>query len=188
VNKEGKLTPVPEERYLFFRAMSGRKPYLMLMNNRYEDASVMEPYFQRSLFYAVFPSMFQGHAAMNETAYFSNPAWYNRDRALFVKYIPMIRKLDEAGWEPVPCATVDPPDVRIERYGSFERGNLAFTLHNPGDRPCEARLILDRDELNVPTDAKFERWLGDPRSVASTLTVPLLSHGYEVVSVVPAQK
>jgi hypothetical protein len=188
VNKEGTLTPVADERYLFFRAMSGRKPYLMLMNNRYEDASVMEPYFQRSLFYAVFPSMFQGHAEMNETAYFSNPAWYNRDRALFIKYIPMIRKLDEAVWEPVPYATVDPPEVRIERYGSFEKGNLAFTLHNPGETPCEARLSLDRDALKLPTDAKFERWLGDPRSVASTLSVALPAHGYEVVSVVAPQK
>jgi len=55
----------------------------MLMNNAFEDSRYMEAYFQRSLFYAVFPSMFAAQVAMGETSYFSNPTWYNRDRALF---------------------------------------------------------------------------------------------------------
>jgi hypothetical protein len=186
VDKEGKLTPVEEERYLFFRAMSGPKPYLMLMNNRYEDASVMEPYFQRSLFYAVFPSMFQGHAEMNETAYFSNPAWYNRDRALFVKYIPLIRKLDEAGWEPVPLATVDPPEVRIERYGSFEKGNLAFSVHNPAGVEREITLTLMREDLHLPAGVSAQAWLGGHVTAdAAQLHLHLPAGGYEVIGVAP---
>src|SRR5262249_24512352 len=75
----GKLAPVEDELYLFLRAMSGKRLYVMLMNNRFEDASIMEPYFQRSLFYAVFPSMFQANQAADEVMYFSNPGWYDRD-------------------------------------------------------------------------------------------------------------
>jgi hypothetical protein len=93
----------------------------MLMNNRFDDASIMEPYFQRSVFWAVWPSMFSGQNVGVDVAYFDNPAWYNRDRALFKKYLPMVRKLDEAGWQPVTGASIDPPDARIERYGSFAR-------------------------------------------------------------------
>jgi hypothetical protein len=129
--------------------MSARRPYLMLMNNAYDDASVMEPYFQRSLFYAVFPSFFIGHQSMNEVAYFSNPAWYNRDRGLFKKYLPLIRAVDEAGWEPVPHATASPAEVRVERYGSGERGKLFFTVHNPGAAEIEATLTLDRAALKI---------------------------------------
>ena len=191
VDKDGKLTPVEDERYLFFRAMSGRKPYVMLMNNRYEDASVMEPYFQRSLFYGVFPSMFQGHAEMNETAYFSNPAWYNRDRALFVKYIPLIRKLDEAGWEPVPFAKVDPPEVRIERYGSFEKGNLAFTVHNPTAAPAPRAitLTLNRADLHLPDAISADAWVGgsvqisSPAAESIVLSFSLPPGGYTAIGI-----
>ncbi len=150
--EKGAFKPVEDSRYLFFRAMSGKKPYLMLMNNRYEDGAMMEPYFQRSLFYAVVPSMFIGHAGMNETAYFSNPAWYNRDRHLFKKYVPLIRMLDEAGWEPVPHASVDAGTVRLERYGSGKRNNLAITLHNMSDRPHRVTLTLE-SQASLPKDA-----------------------------------
>jgi hypothetical protein len=184
VDRDGKPTPVDEEHYLFLRAMSGRKPYLMLMNNRCEDASIMESYFQRSLFYAVFPSMFQGHAEMNETPYFSKPAWYNRDRALFVKYIPLIRKLDEAGWEPVPFATVDPAEARIERYGSFEKGNLAFAVHNPGKVEREITLTLARGDLHLPAKVSAHAWLGsDVTADAAALRLRLPANGYDVIGV-----
>jgi hypothetical protein len=137
-----KFTPLPDERYFFFRAMSGRKPYLMLMNNRFDGASGMEEYFQRSLFWAVYPSMFHGHKSTKEVPYFYNPDWYNRDRELFKKYIPLIRKLDAAGWEPVPYAAATPAAIRIERYGRFSDNNLAFTLHNPTPKPARVTLTL----------------------------------------------
>lgn len=137
-----RFTPVPDERYMFFRAMAGSKPYLMLMNNRFDDGSHMEEYFQRSLFWAVYPSMFHGHTSEKEVPYFYNPVWYNRDRELFRKYIPLIRKLDLAGWEPVTCADVTPAHIRVERYGRWPDNNLAFTLHNPTANPASVRLTL----------------------------------------------
>lgn len=181
VEKDGTFKPVEDARYLFFRAMSGKKPYLMLMNNRYEDASVMEPYFQRSLFYAVFPSMFIGHAGMNETAYFSNPAWYNRDRHLFKKYIPLIRRLDEAGWKPVPHASADVEAVRIERYGSGKRHNLAITLHNTTDQPQRVTLRLDA-ALSLPPDAAAVEWVTE-----KPLIITREVHGAHIQLDLPAQ-
>lgn len=182
-DKAGNLAPVPEERYLFFKTMSGRRPYLMLMNNRYEDAAIMEPYFQRSLFYAVYPSMFLGHQAIGETAYFSNPAWYNRDRELFKKYIPLIRQLDLAGWQPVPHATATPTSIRVERYGTFAEGTLAFTLHNPTDREQQVVVTVDRAALGIRTPlTATERITG--KSVASggdTLQVTIPARGYGAV-------
>ena len=149
IDGNGNVTPVEDARFLFLRAMSAKRPYLMLMNNRYDDAAAIEPYFQRSLFYAVFPSFFMGHQAMNEVAYFSNPSWYNRDRHLFKKYLPLIRAVDEAGWEPVPHATIAPAEVRIERYGSGERGTMYLSVHNPTAAEVEATVTLDRDALKL---------------------------------------
>jgi hypothetical protein len=63
------FTPVPDERYLFLRAMSGKRPYLMLMNNRFDKGEFMEAYFQRSLMYGVFPSMYFGHQSADDEWY-----------------------------------------------------------------------------------------------------------------------
>jgi hypothetical protein len=182
---DGKFTPVEDERYLFFRAMSGKKPYLMLMNNKFEDASIMEPYFQRNLFYAVFPSMFIGHAAMNEVSYFDNPAWYNRDRPLFKKYLPMIRKLDAAGWEPVPHATASPQTTRIERYGSAAGKTLAFTVHNPAASQQTVTLKLDREDLKLPTTFAAMEWItAKPAHVdGDTVKLAVPANGYAVVEI-----
>ena len=76
----GKFFPIEEEHLLFLRSMAGKKPYLILMNNKYDYGSIMEPYFQRCLFYAIFPSAFSGQQSASDEKYFSKPAWYDRDR------------------------------------------------------------------------------------------------------------
>ncbi len=139
----GRFAPLAEARYLFFRSMSGKKPYLMLMNNNFSDGSHMEEYFQRSLFYGVFPSMFHAHDG-SSAWYWTTPDFYNRDRHLFSKYIPLIRRIDRAGWEPVPHAVVEPDAMLIERFGG--RGSdLIFTLHNPTSDRQTVVLKVDLD-------------------------------------------
>jgi hypothetical protein len=178
--EKGKFTPVPDERYLFFKAMSGKRPYLMLMNNNFDQGEFMEPYFQRSLFYAVYPSAFTGHTSKAEVAYFSNPEWYNRDRSLFKKYIPLIRKLDEAGWEPVPFAKCDVPSIRIERYGNAEKSNLAFTLHNPDSQPKTVTLQLDHPALKLSENISAREWITDK---PTDLKITLPPMGYAAVGI-----
>jgi hypothetical protein len=156
--EKGKFVEVPDERYLFFRAMSYQRPYLMLMNNAFDDARAIEPYFQRNVFYAVYPSFFTAHAAMGERPYFDVPDWYNRDRALFKKYVPMIKKLDEAGWQPLPLAECDNDAIRFERYGDARSKNLAFTIHNISDQLVHMALKLKARELELPTRLKAKEW------------------------------
>lgn len=148
--ENGNWTPVPEPRWLFFRSMAAGRPYLMLMNNDYASTGQrMSEYFEQCLFYAVYPSAFHGHSSLANVPYFSNPSWYNRDRHLFVKYLPLIRKLDAAGWEPVPCAAAEPETMRVERYGTVADGDLAFTVHNPTDAAQPVALSLLRNELGL---------------------------------------
>jgi len=74
---------------------------------------MVEKYFLRCLFYGIFPSMFSVNAA--ESPYWENPAWYDRDRAHFRRYLPLIKRVAEAGWNPITQATVDNPDIFVER-------------------------------------------------------------------------
>lgn len=188
---DGRWTPVPDERYLFFRAISGQKPYLMLMNNSYDDGAHMENYFQRSLFWAVYPSMFTGHSKAGEIAYFYNPEWYNRDRALFVKYLPLIRRLDEAGWQPVPLAKISRKGVRLERYGDFSEGTLAFTVHNPLKQPAKVTLTLDGSALGLGANVSAKEWISGKALEVKTsrsgpkVTLELPPDGYAAVGIQP---
>src|SRR6185369_16371776 len=101
LGSDGQWRPDSDETFNLRRTMSAQKPYLLLMNTDYEKFTSVdvEKYFQRSLFYGVYPSMFSADAATK--AYWDNPKWYNRDRPLFRKYIPILKRFSAAGWEPI---------------------------------------------------------------------------------------
>ncbi len=101
---------------------------------------LVERYFQRSLFQGFLPSMFSHNAS--ENPYWRNPAWYNRDRPLFRKYVPLIRQVAEAGWQPVTGAAFDPPQVLVERFGPGPDGVTYLTLRNDSANPQDGLLTL----------------------------------------------
>ncbi len=132
--QNGAWRPVSPAQMDVWRSMNYQKPYLLLMNTDYESfGGHVERYFQRCLFWGIYPSMFSHNAADNP--YWHNPNWYNRDRALFKKYIPLIRRVAEAGWQPITHATAQ--GCWVERYGK----NL-FTLFNPESAEREVRLRI----------------------------------------------
>jgi hypothetical protein len=120
--------PASHTQMAYWRTLSGAKPYLLLMNTDFEAlAPYVERYFQRSLFYGFYPSMFSYNASDNP--YWRSPAWYNRDRPLFRKYLPVIRQVAEAGWQPITAATCDNPAVWVERFGADLDGVRYYTLY-----------------------------------------------------------
>lgn len=183
--QNGVWSPPSDETYLYFRAMAGRRPFWTLMNDTYDDGTHMEEYFQRSLFYGIFPSMYHAHDGISPW-YWATPAYYDRDRPLFQKYIPMIRALDNARWEPVPHARVTPATVRIERFGNVKDDTLAFTLHNPGSATtASVRVLLTG--LGARSATSGVEWVtGAPVQLSSAngeaeFSVPLGSNAYAVV-------
>ncbi|MCC6490786.1 MAG: hypothetical protein IT364_25085 [Candidatus Hydrogenedentes bacterium] len=189
--QDGAWSPVPDEQFLYLRALAGPRPYLLLMNNDFNDASHMEEYFQRALFYGCYPSMFHGHTGTS-VPYFSNPAWYNRDRPLFQRYVPQIRRLDKAGWRPVPRAAVSPKEIRIERWGDGATDDLAFTLHNPSPQEQQVSLQLDEGALHLSEAfTAREELSGITSAVDSSAADPVIRlrlapNAYAMVSISPS--
>ncbi len=140
---QGKFQPDSDEVFNLRRTLSDRKPYLLLMNTDYDrfTSPMVESYFQRSMFYGVFPSMFSANAANNP--YWESPRWYNRDRPLFRKYIPIIKRLSAAGWEPITHARTSDPRIYVERWG-----RAMFTVLNSSAQAVEATLQIDRPSGN----------------------------------------
>jgi hypothetical protein len=137
----GTFQPDPDERFNFWRTMSYRKPFCTLMNTDFSvfDHAMVERYFKIELFYGVYPSFFSHNAS--EDRYWDDPVLVDRDRDLFVKYIPLIRGLGAAGWEPVTFATTSDPDVYVERWGSG--ATLHFTVRNMAAEARSYELAID---------------------------------------------
>ena len=129
-NPNGKWQPMSDAELLYRRALCKGKPFCFLMNTRFEDFSheLVERYMKRSLAYGMFPGFFSHNAS--EGHYFTRPDLYNRDRPLFKKYVPLCRRVAEAGWEPVTRATSNDEHVYVERFG-----DRLFTVFNDSAEP-----------------------------------------------------
>lgn len=154
--QDNKFTPPSDQQMNLWRTMSAQKAYCLLQNTDMEAfAPHVENYFQRSLFYGIFPGFFSVDASSHP--YWENPAWYNRDRPLFKKYIPLIKDIAAAGWQPVTLAHNDDSQIRLERFGgalasgtagtpllSSATGKLYLTIWNTSDKRKTTILTLER--------------------------------------------
>jgi hypothetical protein len=118
---------------------------------------LVERYFRTCLFYGVYPSMFSHNAS--EDRYWDDPALVDRDRDLFIFYVPLIRALGEAGWEPMTWALSSDPDVYVERYGSG--AGLYVTTRNvsEGEKTYVLDLTAAELGLSAAADMDFEDML-----------------------------
>ena len=154
LDSHGNWNPEDDATLNYRRTLSAKKPYLLLMNTDFNKFTpdYVERYFQRCLFYGMFPSLFSANAA--DHAYWETPAWYNRDRPLFKKYIPLIKTVSAAGWEPVTFARSSNPVVFVERFGTH-----FFTLRNDSPTPQTATITLDAAALGLKTSLRVRNLL-----------------------------
>jgi hypothetical protein len=124
------------------RTMSYQKPYQLLMNTDFRrfGPTEVQRYFERSMLYGIFPSMFSADAS--SSPYFEEPALYNRDRAMFKTYIPVIETLSGAGWQPVTYTATNNPHVLIERFG-----NSYLTVLNDSSTAQRVTVTLELSKL-----------------------------------------
>jgi hypothetical protein len=75
-------------------------------------------------------------------------------RPFFKKYIPVIKQISGAGWEPVTWASCNSEGVRIERFGSA--GNLFFTVRNNSDQFASGIVAIDIQNLALLQDFVYD--------------------------------
>jgi hypothetical protein len=133
-NPGGAWRPMSDADLLYRRALCKGKPYCFLMNTQFERFShaLVEKYMQRCLAYGMFPGFFSHNAA--EGHYFSRPELYDRDRPLFQQYVPLCKRVAEAGWEPIPGARSEDPRVYVERFGGEPSWYLTVFNDSPDRR------------------------------------------------------
>jgi hypothetical protein len=147
----GSYAPSSDSWFNFKRSLCYQKPYCLLMNTDFSAFThdLVESYFKTSLFYGVYPGMFSYNAS--ENAYWDDAALVERDRDLFKRYIPLIKILGSAGWQPVTFARSSDPAIYVERYGHATA--LCLTTRNDSTQAVSYTLSLDAGSLGLSTTA-----------------------------------
>jgi hypothetical protein len=81
----------------------------------------------------------------------------NADKGLAdeAKYLPLIIRINEAGWQPVTYARAVPPAIGIERWGGQgTNAPLFFTVMNRSTEPVQAEVTVDLASLRRAGDAR----------------------------------
>ncbi len=155
--RDGKYQPQSDATLNSFRWMAWQRPYLLLNNVDFYkfDRQMMDLYFRRSLFYGMYPSCFNSSVYDAKTdkwstlRYWHEPDLYNRDRELFVRFIPIIRQVASAGWQVLTEAGCDDDTIWVERFGDAAGGNLHFTIFNSSQSKREAKVRIAARKLGL---------------------------------------
>jgi hypothetical protein len=136
----------------FKRAISYQKSIVFLLNEGLNDKAFTEPpykgyevYFEKLMAYGFFPSFFSVNASNDP--YWQDHRKIENGRPFFKKYIPIIKEIASAGWQPVTGATCSSESIRIERFG--QDNELFFTVRNSGSQNTECIIALDFQELKM---------------------------------------
>lgn len=145
--RQGEYNPDNDAVMNFRRALCRQKPYCLLLNTDYQKftPALVERYFQRCVFYGIWPGFFDEDAASKDPYWTSAKRWYERDRPLFKKYIPILQRLTAAGWQPITGATGDNPKIWLERFGEPAAGRIYLTAFNDTGQVQEGIVQPSRD-------------------------------------------
>jgi hypothetical protein len=172
----GEYQPDSDAVMNFRRALCGQKPYCLLLNTDYEEftPALVERYFQRCLFYGIWPGFFDQEAASKDPYWTSARRWYDRDRALFKKYIPLLQSVTSAGWRPITLAACDNPRIFVERFGPNARGAVFFTLFNDSAEEQRGTLRVEFDSLKLGRRVQARELLSGATVANRSTAVPVL--------------
>ena len=149
--QQGAYQPDSDAIMNFRRALCRQKPYCLLMNTDFArfTPELVERYFQRCLFYGVWPGFFDEEAASKDPYWASAKKWYERDRPLFKQYIPLLRRVTTAGWQPLTHAACDNPKILVERFGPEADGTVLLMLLNDTSDTQSGSVMADLKALGL---------------------------------------
>ena len=144
-----------------------------------------------SALYDIFPSYFNGDYFENgewvTARFFDEPELYEQVRPLYKQFIPILRRMFAAGWQPVTLATVG-DGCLVERYGPAADGQeVLFAVYNPGTQAVTATLTVPVQQLNMRAAGAAGLVSGADLTCTTQgdmlrITVPLAADRCEVVS------
>lgn len=156
---QGSWRPMSIREMMYRRTLSGTNAYCFLQNTDFSKFTneMVDRYMARSVAFGFFPGFFSADASTGH--YFTRPDLYERDRALFQKYLPILKTITNAGWEPIPYlqvinqGAVESENIEeklvVERFGGSSSGSeIYYTIYNPRAEKMDA--VLQFSDGYVP--------------------------------------
>jgi hypothetical protein len=173
--QRGAYQPDSDAVMNFRRALCRQKPYCLLMNTDFArfTPELVESYFQRCLFYGVWPGFFDEEAASKDPYWASGKKWYERDRPLFKKYIPLLRRLTAAGWQPLTYTECDNSKILVERFGPEADGSVFVTLLNDTAETQSGTVTADFKAMGLKQPASARELVSGSAATPS-------GHGWQI--------
>jgi hypothetical protein len=140
-------------QYAFFRTVAYHKPFVLLFTYDWPKPDLpreaVEEYVQSSVAFGIAPESRE------------HIQYAQRDADLYDKFMPILRQIARAGWEPVTYARASDPRVWLERFGvrpgAGEGGNgLFFTLYNPTTEALGVTVQFDNQALHVASECSVK--------------------------------
>ncbi|MGC9319106.1 MAG: hypothetical protein ACP5KN_13825, partial [Armatimonadota bacterium] len=122
------------ERFSYIRSASYHKPAVLLnfLNLLGFDERAKHDYHWRmAVLYGLYPSI--GRRCDEAYELYGD---------LYRRFMPSLKRISAAGWEPMTHAGMEPAGPAIERFGSSTSG-LFFTIYNEAETDYEGTLIID---------------------------------------------
>ena len=118
------------EQARLIRTLARHRPFCTLVKADFSQftSAHIETYMRRCVAYGILPGFFDitPSGAHPGSSYWLHPEWYDRDRPLFRRYMPLARELARAGWEPRTLARPRAEGVFVERFGPRDEAGLAY--------------------------------------------------------------
>ncbi len=124
------------------RVMAHQKPFLLLIYNIQDDPAQMEHYYHLCTFYGIYPSF------ANMRVY-TTPDAYAPVADLNNRFVPVLRAITGAGWQPITYARSSDADVWLERWGPDEEGAVYLTVYNSAGDERRATLSIEAGNLGL---------------------------------------
>ncbi|MGC9317825.1 MAG: hypothetical protein ACP5KN_07310, partial [Armatimonadota bacterium] len=115
------------------RVMAYRKPFLLLIYGVSDDPAQMEAHYDLCTLYGIYPWM----------SCFRQVAELNR------RFVPILRTINAAGWEPVTRAESNDPAIWLERWGPDGQGRVYLTAYNSTRQLRPVRLRVEAGRLGL---------------------------------------
>ncbi len=151
--ENGKYYQCSLEQMSQYRTLAYQKPFCILLAADYSDGNFdsaqLERYMQYCLLFGFIPSPWNS-TGDGGGLYWNTPGFYERDRAVWKKYSPVLKTVSEAGWEPVTYAATNNENVLIERFGKTAENGVYFSVHNTASTEQEVTVTIPTS-LFAPT-------------------------------------
>lgn len=194
VSFEGHASPLPEraenwslEELAWRRALAGTRPVAAVLSTSPPGpdggsaaamGSYAEEVWHRCLAFGVVPSIKEmwSSAAITEAM-----------RPTYARFLPVVARMSDAGWQPMPLATWGDADMIVERFGSGEVTLLS--IHNLAASEQSATIVPDWQALGLEAPGVVEELVSSEMLTVDdgAFTVSLASERTAVVLLRPAE-